>query len=190
MTATPPGWDATLWRQNNQENRRSILELIEYQTPKQQFIASNNDSEDNSINANRITDINVEGNLYNDENNHQSINSVISTNDTDHNQNVIRGNLAAELGPHQITLNTLLNDPGILTNIIFQPIHQLLKTLKEEANRRNYQNSYILFACKSFKNVQYTKDMQRAPKDAIIWHEFETIHAGKCEFLFNHLQIQ
>jgi hypothetical protein len=63
MTATPPGWDSTLWRQNNEENRRSILELIEYQTPKQQFMPSNNNSEDNSINANRTKDNYMEGNL-------------------------------------------------------------------------------------------------------------------------------
>jgi hypothetical protein len=56
--------------------------------------------------------------LNNDENDNLSMNSGISTTDTDPDQGVIRENLAAEPGPHPITLSTLLEDPDILANII------------------------------------------------------------------------
>ena len=133
MTATPADWDSTLWRPLNEKTRRAVIKFIENPAPTQLATEVNDGIGDNITTEDLMEDDwNIDGN------DRLSVNSGIFTADSDLDPRGSLGFPALANVPNQYALETLLNDPTILTDQRLQPIRYNLTKLKELADRRKF----------------------------------------------------
>jgi hypothetical protein len=126
---TPPAdFNIAHWNQTSEENRKSVLDFIRNESPIIQQInlmnSVNIDSDETHAEnyLENQSDINIQDSQY------------ISAN---HNLGMHMENHAADLSPNTVTLSMLLNDPNIISDDIFQPIHKYLVKLKKKVNERD-----------------------------------------------------
>ena len=122
MTSTPADWDSTLWRPLDEDNRRAVIRLIT--------------EEGDSIGNNVATEDILEDDWNIDGNDNLGVNSGIFIANSDSDKGGNLGFPALENVPNQYAMETLLNDPTILTDQRLQPIRYNLTKLKELADNR------------------------------------------------------
>jgi hypothetical protein len=149
---TPQGWDSELWRENDAENRRAIIDLMSNQQPEVLVTNQQPEEQENFLIVDEEIQLrNSRGRkkVYSPHSTTSSNSSSIASSAPDDDDVTVINDqtdeedepgentefLAAK--PGQLILNNLLRDSHIITSdIVFQPIQYLLMRVRSRLKKR------------------------------------------------------